>query len=296
LSEAMGVVNGTTNYILTAMEKSGAAFADALATAQQLGYAEQSAALESMELACLAAGISRDRWFFVSEREAQLKVDPDKLLARRAAGEPLAYILGEWDFYGLTLKTDRRALIPRDDSCCVLELFLSRLQPGKGEILDLCTGTGCLGLAAASVRKDVDVILCDFSDDALSLARENIGLLAMENRVKALKGNALKAPEFENERFLGMICNPPYLRVDELTPTAEPLMALDGGEDGLIFYRSVSSLWKNVIVPGGVLCFEVGYTQSAEVAEIMAAEGFEDIVTEKDLSGISRAVLGKRPL
>lgn len=257
-----------------------------------LGLTEESAGLEATELACLAAGIRRDRYIFEADREHTLLRDPEELISRRAQGEPLAYILGEWDFYGLTLKTDRRALIPRDDSVCVLELFLSRLSPRAERILDLCTGTGCLGLAAALHRPGLSVTLGDISSDALALAEENIALLGLGDRVRTVRANALLPPEFEPGSFHGMICNPPYLCRDELSPTPEPLLALDGGEDGLDFYRSVSALWKKALAPGSPLCFEVGYTQSADVAGIMAGEGFEDITVERDLSGIERAVCG----
>lgn len=257
-----------------------------------LGLTEESAGLEATELACFAAGIRRDRYIFEADREHTLLRDPEELISRRAGGEPLAYILGEWDFYGLTLKTDRRALIPRDDSVCVLELFLSRLSPRAERILDLCTGTGCLGLAAALTRPGLSVTLGDISSDALELAGENIALLGLGDRVRTVRANALLPPEFEAGSFHGMICNPPYLCKDELSPTAEPLLALDGGEDGLDFYRSVSALWKKALAPGSPLCFEVGYTQSADVAGIMAGEGFEDIAVERDLSGIERAVCG----
>lgn len=257
-----------------------------------LGLTPESAALEATELACFAAGISRDRWFFEQDRDIGLLRDPEELISRRAGGEPLAYILGEWDFFGLTLKTDRRALIPRDDSVCVLELFLSRLGRGRGEILDLCAGTGCLGLGAASVRPELSVTLCDISGEALGLAEENVLALGLGDRVRTLRGDALGLPPFAPGSFCGMICNPPYLRKDELSPTHEPVLALDGGEDGLDFYRSVSQGWGTVLEPGAPLCFEVGHTQSEAVAELLRLAGFSDIVTERDLSGIPRAVCG----
>ena len=258
-----------------------------------LGLTEESAALEALELACFSVGVSRDKWFAISEREMEPVRDAKELLSRRKKGEPLAYILGEWDFYGLTLKTDSRALIPRDDSCSVLELFLSRLPQKRGmKILDLCTGTGCLGLAAAELRRDISVTLCDLSEDALGLARENIALLGMEKRVTAVRGDALSAPEFEAGSFGGMICNPPYLRKDELEATFEPIMALDGGNDGLDFYRSVCFNWASVLESGAPLCFEIGWTQREDVEKILADSGFEDIVSVKDLSGLDRGVCG----
>lgn len=259
----------------------------------ELGLTEESASLEALELTCFSCGIDRNKWFFFSEREAEPVRDPKELLARREKGEPLAYILGEWDFYGLTLKTDARALIPRDDSCSVFELFMSRL-PRKKEIkiLDLCTGTGCLGLAAANERKDISVTLCDLSEDALSLARENIALLGLENRVEAVRGDALATPCFPPESFGGMICNPPYLRKDELEDTFEPIMALDGGEDGLDFYRGVCKNWASVLEDGAPLCFEIGWTQREDVEKILAENGFCDIVSVCDLSGLDRGVCG----
>lgn len=258
-----------------------------------MGLTEESASLEALELACFSVGVSRDKWFAVSERDMNPVRDADGLISRRKKGEPLAYILGEWDFYGLTLKTDSRALIPRDDSCSVLELFLSCLPRKNGmKILDLCAGTGCLGLAAADQRRDVSVTLCDLSEDALSLARENISLLGMENRVVAVRGDALSDPGFAPESFDGMICNPPYLRKDELKATFEPSMALDGGADGLDFYRSVCRKWASVLAPGAPLCFETGWTQREDVEKIMSDSGFDRIVSVKDLSGLDRGVCG----
>lgn len=257
----------------------------------KLGLTPESASLEALELACFAAGIPRDRYFFSRERELPLKIQPEELTARRASGEPLAYIIGEWDFYGITLKTDRRALVPRDDSVSVLELFLEKLPETAGEILDLCTGTGCLGIAAAKARENIRAVLADLSPDALDLAKENCSLCGLADRVSVVPADAFGKPPFDDGVFGGMICNPPYLRTDELDmKTPEPLMALDGGEDGLNFYRAVASGWKRVLKPGAPLCFEVGMGQDADVAEILKSEGFSGVATGKDLSGITRAV------
>ncbi len=270
------------------------AFARLRAGLLDMGLTPESANLEARELICLSAGVPRDRWFMISGSDMELIYDPDELLARRASGEPLAYILGQWEFYGLTLKTDPRALIPRDDSCAVLELFLSRLGQNAAELLDLCTGTGCLGLAAATQRPGARLTLADISEDALSLAEENIALLNLGSRVKTRKANALTPPPVDFiGKFQGLICNPPYLRTDEPLPPREPELALYGGADGLDFYRAVSKLWKSALAPGGVLCFEVGHTQAKEVKTIMETEGFRNIETARDLQGIERGICGE---
>ena len=262
--------------------------------------------LEARELAAFAAGVPRERFYLAQTA----LLDPavlDALLARRIAGEPLAYLLGQWDFDGRAFKTDRRALIPRDDSMAVLELFLE-LLPQTDEtltLLDLCTGTGCLGLSAVSdlaeLGRSAKVDLADLSPDALALASENIELLGQSDRARCLKVDAFALQTLAPQSYDGCICNPPYIEsavvptLDATVVDFEPHMALDGGTDGLDFYRAIALGARHILRPGGVLAFEVGYTQAEAVAEILRQNGYTDICTRNDLQEIPRAVAARLP-
>ena len=263
----------------------------------EMGLSPESAALESRELACFCAGIPRERYLLCAGDEAAPVRDPETLLARRRAGEPLAYLLGEWDFGGLTLGTDRRALIPRDDSEAVLALFLDELPRRPGlRLADLCAGGGCLGLAAAAARPDAAVTLCDLSADALALSAENAARCGLSDRARTLRADAFAPPPFAAGSLDGIVCNPPYLRTDEPLPDAfEPRAAFYGGADGLDFYRAVTAGWTAALAPGAPLCFEVGLGQDKAVAGLMERAGLEGLRTRKDLGGVTRAVCGRAP-
>ena len=252
----------------------------------------EQAQLEARELLCLAANKTREQFL----RDLQLYA-PDtvcaryrELLARRLAGEPVAYIIGEWEFYGLTLDICRDVLIPRPDTETVVERAIEFLKGKTGpiRILDLCAGSGCIGLALASQFPDAVVVLADWSEDALRVCRQNIRRCGMSGRVSSARVNALEAPPVLLTEFDLIVSNPPYIPTGDLAGLDvsvrdyEPAMALDGGEDGLDFYRAIAKKWKNALNPGGRIIFEIGYDQAGAVAAILTENGYSGVETSKD--------------
>ena len=259
--------------------------------------------LEASELVCAVTGKSRAALLAYPNAP----VDTERLnalLARRCSGEPLAYVLGQWDFYGYTFAVDRRVLIPRDDSETVLEAFLDAL-PASGplKLLDLCTGSGCLGIAAvlelAKKRIAAEAVLADLSGDALAVAAQNAASHGLTGRVRTAPCDAFH-PETLAQTFDGCICNPPYIRRGELqlldrsVADFEPAMALDGGSDGLDFYRALAVSLRGLLKAGAPLTFEVGYDQAGDVADLLRASGWTGVTVRPDLQGIMRAVTGFR--
>ena len=220
--------------------------------------------------------------------------------ARILAGEPLAYILGQWDFYGLRLTVTPDVLIPRDDTMAVVELALEEPLPPDPQILDLCTGSGCIGLALASLRKDARVTLADLSPTALEIARKNAADLCLSDRVRCVQADALAPADETLGCFDLIVSNPPYITTEEmktLQPSVrdyEPHMALDGGEDGLIFYRAIAEHVFSVLKPGGLLAMEFGMGQAEAVCEILKEKGYVILRTRRDTGNIIRAVLAKK--
>jgi len=222
-------------------------------------------------------------------------------LKRLMNDEPIAYILGQWEFYGLPLKVTPDVLIPRDDTCAVAELairqalFLDR----DPRVLDLCCGSGCIGLAIASRVKDAKVTLADISQKALAVAKENTALNKLTGRVRCVAADALK-PAFP---FLGkfdlIVSNPPYISRQEMGELPhsvfgfEPHLALFGGEDGLDFYRAIAKNYAPALKPGGYLAFEFGEDQGDDVCRILAENGYTILERTRDYNDRERAVLAQ---
>ena len=237
------------------------------------------------------------------EAEAKRQgLDVDTLLHRRLGGEPIAYITGEWEFYSIPVFVTRDTLIPRPDTEALvdraLELLRERRSREVPQVLDLCAGTGCVGLAIAENTPVVNVMLGEISEAAITVCRRNIKLNGLEDRVAVQRMDALEVPP-ESCSYDMILCNPPYITTQELKTLDssvrdyEPRLALDGGEDGLRFYRAITTLWHNAIVPGGRLLFEVGYEQASDVAEIMRENGYKNIVITRDLNNIERVIEGE---
>ncbi len=222
-------------------------------------------------------------------------------IKRLVAGEPLAYVLGEWEFYGLKLYVNAHTLIPRDDTCAVAALAIKKglFLNQDPRILDLCCGTGCIGLAVASRVKDARVTLADISRDALAVAKKNITLHKLSGRVSCVQADALSAPSAFLGKFDLIVSNPPYITGQEMQelPVSvkdyEPHLALFGGEDGLDFYRAIAENYKNALKPGGYLCLEFGMGQGDDVCAILEENGFIIEERTKDFSEIERAVLAR---
>ncbi|MBQ2893294.1 MAG: peptide chain release factor N(5)-glutamine methyltransferase [Oscillospiraceae bacterium] len=224
------------------------------------------------------------------------------LAVRALKGEPLAYILGEWEFYGLKLFVDRNVLIPRDDTCAVTELAIaaaSRIE-GKPRILDLCTGSGCIGLAVADRVKNARVTLADISREALAVAKKNITRNQLSARVSAVTANALEAPSAFLGSFDLIVSNPPYITAQEMetlddsVSKYEPHLALFGGDDGLQFYRSIAENFRNALRPNGYLCFEFGMGQGDAVCQILEMNQYTILERSRDYNDRERAVIAQR--
>ena len=261
----------------------------------------EAATLEAREIVCFAAGKTaeqflRDGRLYASEKVVQ---DVEALKQRHLAGEPVAYLIGEWEFYGLPLDITEAVLIPRVDTEVLAGQameYINTLESAR--VLDLCAGSGCVGLAIASRCKAAHVTLGELSSDALRICRQNIRRNGLSGHVVPMQVDALGVPERALGEFDCIVSNPPYIpRTDIETLDAsvkdyEPHVALDGGDDGLDFYRNISEKWKNALVPGGRLYFEVGIGQADSVLRLMRAQGFGDIQVVKDLAGIPRVVFG----
>ncbi len=263
----------------------------------------QTAGMLARNLLCHITGktneqILTDREMYAGEDTCQAM---EAAAARVLAGEPLAYVLGQWDFYGITLEVTRDVLIPRDDTCAVTELAINQalFLGASPRILDLCTGSGCIGLAVASRVKDARVTCADISREALAVCKRNISALKMSARVSCLQADALKMPMPFLGKFDMIISNPPYITSEEMEELPlsvrdyEPHLALHGGEDGLLFYRSIASCYGAALKPGGYLCFEFGMGQGDAVCEILKTNGYTVIERKKDYNERERAVIAR---
>lgn len=214
------------------------------------------------------------------------------LLQKRISRMPLEYIIGETEFMGLPFYVNEHVLIPRQDTECLVEEVLPLVE-GK-DVLDLCTGSGCIGISLASLTQCRSMCLADLSAEALEVAKEN----AKRNHVTVsfIQGNM-----FENisASFDVIVSNPPYIvraELDELMPEVreyEPRMALDGDEDGLYFYRNIIAQSVNHLNKGGWLYFEIGCGQGKSVCELMEEAGFDRLTIKRDLAGLDRIVGGR---
>ena len=245
-------------------------------------------------------------YIFVTGRDHRLDDGPTaeeasrlQVLAERRAGrEPLQYLLGEWDFLDFTLKVGRGVLCPRADSEVVCETAIELLKDSEAPVVyDLCAGTGCLGLGIARAVPGAKVTCVELSHDAWPYLTANVAALGGKT-TQAERGDVMNYyTQIEPESADLIISNPPYLTAREMQnlmpeTAREPAMALDGGADGLDFYRSISEQWKNCLMPGGRLYFEVGIGQADSVLRIMRTQGFGDIQVVKDLHDIPRVVFG----
>ena len=261
----------------------------------------QAATLEARELVCFAAGKTREQFV----RDGRLYVPQDveeqarALMRRHLAGEPLAYLIGEWEFYGLPLDISEQVLIPRSDPEVLAGEAIRWLQTQQdARVLDLCAGSGCVGLAVASQVHACRVVLGEKSEAALRICRQNIRRSGLLGRVTPMPADALEPPTRQLGEFDCIVCNPPYIPTQDIETLDvsvrdyEPHMALDGGEDGLEFYRAISENWREALHPGARLYFEVGIGQADSVLRIMRRQGFGELEIVPDTAGIPRVVYG----
>ena len=219
-----------------------------------------------------------------------------ELCKKYANGYPLQYILKSWQFMDCEFYVDENVLIPRADTETLVEYVLTLNV--KTDILDMCTGSGCIGVSLAKALPNSNITLCDISDSALDIATKN----AKQNNVdvKIQKADLLNGygQYFKKSSFDVIVSNPPYIKsVDMQTLDKyvkhEPTLALDGGEDGTDFYKALIVLWKDALKPGGRLVLEAGYDTKDDIIALFMECGYADIAIKKDLNGIVRAISGK---
>lgn len=220
---------------------------------------------------------------------------------RRKDREPTAMILGEWDFMGLTFRLNKSTLIPEQDTEVLVETALEELKRrGLAEaplrILDLCTGSGCILLSLLHELRNADGLGTDLSEEALEAARENAVRLGLQERGTFRQGDLWEP--VGDERFDLIVSNPPYVPT-EVIPTlepevrcGEPYAALDGGEDGLVFYRRIMREAAGHLKPSGIIIVESGFDEAPQIAALMQEQKLRGIRTVKDYGGLDRVVLG----
>ena len=220
-------------------------------------------------------------------------------IERRASGEPLQHIVGQTVFYGIPLKTDPRALIPRSDSECVVELALEYLPTSApAQIADLGTGTCALLIALLTARTKLTGIAVEQNADAANLAAENIQATGLSTRTELFKGNWTDWTGWATTDLI--ISNPPYIAssvIPTLAPEVrdhDPMDALDGGVDGLDAYREIITMARDM-KPGAHLVLEIGYDQKTAVTALLIAANFSNIAHRKDLGGNDRAIAATAP-
>ena len=249
-----------------------------------------------------------------------------KDIARRKSHVPLQHITGEQDFMGLTFEVNGHVLIPRQDTEILVEEVMPHLHDGMS-ILDMCTGSGCILISLMQYSNDCAGVGADLSDEALEVAEKNArrilkeknihvksgfkdlkeakevkeAIFPVQNEILFLQGDlfeALDPGEKTAVKFDIIVSNPPYISTDvikTLEPEVavhEPLTALDGGQDGLYFYRRIVKDAKKCLVRGGMLFFEIGFDQKEAVSQLLKEAGFIDIETKKDYAGLDRVVFG----
>lgn len=211
---------------------------------------------------------------------------------RRLSGEPLAYILGNWDFYRENYLVSPACLIPRQDTEILVDYAVGHLPPGA-EFLDLCTGSGCIALSVLAHTENTRACAVDLSEEALALAGKNARRLGLSERVRFLRSDVLR--DTVPGAYDAILSNPPYVD-DAVYPTLqkeisfEPAMAFLGGADGMDFYRAILRHYKNSLRPGGFFAFEIGYDQGERMRALARAAGFAAQILP-DLGGNDRVAV-----
>jgi len=259
--------------------------------------------LEARLIIAHAAGKTREELLNLSRYYVTDPMIPkvvDEYIERRLKGEPVAYIVGEWEFYGLPIVINDSVMVPRVDTELLADVAI-RLIKRRGwptRLLDLCAGSGCVGLAVAANVPNCRVVLSEVSEQALAVCRINMLRNNLTRHATAIEVDVLDSPPALLGTFDAIVSNPPYIptmdiaELDSSVKDYEPIKALDGGPDGLYFIRAISTNWPALLKKGGCLAFECGAGQSPAVREIMEDSGFKDIQTHKDTLGIERVIVG----
>ena len=267
---------------------------DALILAKETLFNVPDRDVDAIWIVCAVTGIKRNSLHFEKEKELTEKqiLNLNAILERRATREPLQYILGFVPFYNIILNTDSRALIPRDETALLVEQALEFIQKNNYKtVLDIGTGSGAIAISIKKNAPQTKVCAVDISEKAISLAKEN----AKENEVEI---EFIKSDLFENlqnQKFDCILSNPPYIPTKDMEKlekelSFEPKNALDGGSDGLDFYRDIIQEAKQHLNKNGLLMFEIGFDQGDAVKTLLSKSGFTDSVVLKDYSRLDRIV------
>lgn len=248
-------------------------------------------------------GIGRAEYFMDPDREIPDKawMSLNEVLRERERRVPLQYLMGSCEFMGYTFEVDERVLIPRQDTECLVELAVEKIrqtlrEQASCQVLDICTGSGCIGISVKLLCPEAEVTLSDVSEGALDVAKKNAWNL--EASVRTIESDL-----FENIQgsYDYILSNPPYIPsrvIEGLMPEVrefEPRIALDGTEDGLYFYRAIAEDAVGYLRPGGWLIFEIGQEQGEDLLSILREQGFENTEIKKDLAGLDRIAVGRWP-
>ncbi len=266
-------------------------------------YGVEGCSLEARLLVAQAAGknaadLLRDMNLYTTPAVESKVTD---YLDRRLRGEPVAYITGSWEFYGLPMTVSPDVLIPRMDTELLVDAAKSLLVGRKmdARILDLCCGSGCIACALGHELPASRLVAVDISASALEICRKNLAANRLSSRCITLQADATAAPPLSIGSFDMIVSNPPYVPSDEIMTLDssvrdfEPIWALDGGKDGMRFFKGILKYWKSLLRPGGYLLFEVGEDQAAQVYDMFLAAGFASAEKRKDTQGIERVVIGR---
>ncbi len=219
----------------------------------------------------------------------------DEMLDKRISGMPCQYVTKNVQFMSLDFEVNENVLIPRQDTELLVETIL-KIRPNNPEILDICTGSGCIAVSLAKYINCKKVRACDISEKAIEIAKKNAEKNGVE--IEFYKDDILNSEKYDHKYDI-VVSNPPYietevvLSLDSVVKDYEPGIALDGGKDGLDFYNKISDYAKNILKEDGVLAFEIGYNQASDVHRILTQKGYEEITLLQDLSGNDRVITAK---
>ena len=221
----------------------------------------------------------------------------DRAIEKRCSGYPLQYIIGKWWFCRCEFEVGEDCLVPRPDTECAVEEAM-KLLPAGASFADLCTGSGCIAISLLDLRRDLCGVAVELYPKTLEIAKRNAAKNSVEDRLSFIEGDVLSGDVLGNERFDAIVSNPPYIRtevVDSLCGevTYEPREALDGGCDGLIFYRAIVEKYASNLKDGGFFIFEIGYDQAEDIRKIAERGGFCCRIV-KDLGGRDRVAILQR--
>lgn len=266
-----------------------------LETAKKLKQAKiESANLDSRLLLCEFLGVDKV-WLIVnSQKEIEVLDGYEELVSRRLAHEPMQYILNRAEFMGLGFYVDSNVLVPRPDTEVLVEKVIEYIGDKKAVFADLGTGSGCIPISILANCKNANGYAFDISADALKIAHKNAVSNKVGERLEFVNMDILS--DFPHMELDCIVSNPPYIESEVISGLMEdvrayePTIALDGGADGLVFYRRIADKGRDILKKGGLIAFEIGYNQAESVSSILKDKGYTNIEVTKDIAGNDRVV------